>query len=301
MRLFEFQARNCQPYAEYLSLMDIRPEEIRRYEDIPFMPIEIFKSRYVYCGPQPAEKIFTSSGTGGMQPSRHPMASLSLYEECFTRAFEMFYGPVRQWGIYALLPSYLEREGSSLVYMMDSLIRHSRCGGFFLYDYEALLESIRSDSGPKLLLGVSYALLDLAEMGQSLPADTVVMETGGMKGRRRELSKKTMHEILCQGLGVERIHSEYGMAELTSQAYSSADGIFKCPPWMRVVIRDPNDPLDILPAGKNGGINITDLGNIYSCAFIQTQDMGTVHEDGSFSIIGRASRSEIRGCNLLVQ
>ena len=160
---------------------------------------------------------------------------------------------------------------------------------------------MRRTDGPKLLLGVSYALLDLAEKGEKLPEGTVVMETGGMKGRRKELPKQTMHEILCRGLGVETIHSEYGMAELTSQAYSQGGGIFRCPPWMRILVRDLNDPFDILGVGRNGGINIADLGNLYSCAFIQTQDSGRLHSDGSFTVFGRADRSEIRGCNLLVQ
>lgn len=301
LALFDFQALMCEPYARYLSLIGIRREEVDCVERIPFMPVELFKSHDVYCAPEPPEKVFTSSGTTGMISSRHPMADLSLYERCFTSAFELFYGPVGEWSIYALLPSYLEREGSSLVYMMDGLIRKSRGGGFYLYDHDALLEDMRNTDGPKLLLGVSYALLDLAEKGERLPSGSVVMETGGMKGRRKELPKQTMHEILCEGLGVDSIHSEYGMAELTSQAYSSGGGVFRCPPWMRVLVRDLNDPFDILGAQRNGGINIIDLGNIYSCAFIQTQDAGRLYDDGSFTVFGRADRSEIRGCNLLVQ
>lgn len=301
LALFAFQAERCEPYARYLSLIGVRPEDVDSVERIPFMPVELFKSHDIYCGAEPPEKVFTSSGTTGMVSSRHPMASLSLYEECFTRAFEMFYGPVAGWSIYALLPSYLEREGSSLVYMMDGLIKKSRGGGFYLYDHDALLGDMRRTDGPKLLLGVSYALLDLAEKGEKLPEGTVVMETGGMKGRRKELPKQAMHEILCRGLGVETIHSEYGMAELTSQAYSQGGGIFRCPPWMRILVRDLNDPFDILGVGRNGGINIADLGNLYSCAFIQTQDAGRLHSAGSFTVFGRADRSEIRGCNLLVQ
>lgn len=301
LALFAFQARECGPYARYVSLLGVRIEDVDRVERIPFMPVEMFKSHDVYCGQQPPEKVFTSSGTTGMVSSRHPMADLSLYERCFKRAFEMFYGPVRDWNIYALLPSYLEREGSSLVYMMDGLINGSRGGGFYLYDHDALLRDMRRAEGPKLLLGVSYALLDLAERGEKLPEGTVVMETGGMKGRRKELPKQTMHEILCRGLGVGAVHSEYGMAELTSQAYSAGGGVFRCPPWMRVFVRDLNDPFDFLAPQRNGGINIIDLGNMYSCAFIQTQDAGRLHPDGSFTVFGRADRSEIRGCNLLVQ
>jgi hypothetical protein len=198
------------------------------------------------------------------------------------------------------LPGYLEREGSSLVYMASKLIEAGG-GGFFLYDYGEMVSLMSANAGPKILLGVSYALMDLAEKVAPGLHDTVVMETGGMKGRREELPKERLHKILCDSFGVEKIHSEYGMAELSSQAYSAGDGIFRTPPWMRVRVRDVNDPMELLPAGRTGGINITDLGNIYSCAFIQTQDLGKLHGDGSFSILGRIDRSQTRGCNLMVQ
>ncbi len=299
LETFGHQARKCTPYREYLELIGCDIEAVRSVEQIPFLPIELFKSHEIYCGDTPAEAIFTSSG--GVS-SRHFMQHLSTYEEAFRRAFELFYGEVKGWGIYALLPSYLEREGSSLIYMVEKLIEWSGGGGFYLYDHEKLIADMSRDSRPKILLGVTYALLDLAESGivTSCMKDTIVMETGGMKGYREELSKSVLHDILSEAFGVEKIHSEFGMAELTSQGYSKGDGVFECPPWMRVYVRDLADPFDISRSGR-GGLNIVDLASESSCAFIQTQDMGRVAEDGSFTIDGRISGSDIRGCNLLIQ
>ena len=298
--LFRFQARHTPPYAEYVALLGIDPDIVTRVEDIPFMPIELFKSHDVYCGELAPEIIFTSSNTGSTVPSRHMMASLEDYRKSFTRTFEIFYGNPSEWSIYGLLPNYLEREGSSLVYMVDRLIHMAGSGGFYLNEYERLIRDMESDSKPKILLGVSYALWDMAEQYAPKLQNTIVMETGGMKGRRKELSKSELHEILCRGFGVEHIHSEYGMAELTSQAYSSGEGIFKAPAWMRIMVRDINDPMDHRPQGMRGGIDIIDLANLSSCAFIQTQDMGRLMEDGRFVIEGRIAGSDIRGCNLLV-
>ena len=298
--LFRFQARHTPPYAEYVALLGIDPDIVTRVEDIPFMPIELFKSHDVYCGELAPEIIFTSSNTGSTVPSRHMMASLEDYRKSFTRTFEIFYGNPSEWSIYGLLPNYLEREGSSLVYMVDRLIHMAGSGGFYLNEYERLIRDMESDSKPKILLGVSYALWDMAEQYAPKLQSTIVMETGGMKGRRKELSKSELHEILCRGFGVEHIHSEYGMAELTSQAYSSGEGIFKAPAWMRIMVRDINDPMDHRPQGMRGGIDIIDLANLSSCAFIQTQDMGRLMEDGRFVIEGRIAGSDIRGCNLLV-
>lgn len=263
------------------------------------MPIELFKSRKVYCGTKEPELVFTSSTTGGDTPARHYVENTENYRQTLRKAFSLFYGRPENWSFYALLPCYLEREGSSLVWMADDLIR-SGGGGFFLDEYEQLLECMAADSRPKILLGVSYALLDLAEQYAPRLRDTVVMETGGMKGRRTELPKEEFHRILCDAFGTDVIHSEYGMAELTSQAYSSGNGIFRTPPWMRVMIRDFNDPFETLPAGRRGGINITDLANLHSCAFIETQDAGIAYPDGSFSVLGRMDRTQTRGCNLLV-
>lgn len=300
LRLFAHQAQRCKPYADYISLLGIDPHEVREVSEIPFLPIELFKSHDIYCGDCEPEIVFTSSNTGGTVPSRHMMASTEDYRRTFIAAFEHFYGPVERWSIYGLLPNYLEREGSSLVYMVDELIRRAGSGGFYLNDYERLIADIESDTKPKILLGVSYALWDLAEQYAPKLSNTVVMETGGMKGRRKELSKSELHAILRSGLGVEAIHSEYGMAELTSQAYSQGEGIFTPPHWMRVLVRDVNDPMDHAPAAMRGGVDIIDLANISSCAFIRTQDMGRVFDDGRFMLEGRIAGSDIRGCNLLV-
>ena len=301
LELFRFQAAACPPYREYLERIGVRCGDVREFRRIPFLPIELFKSHEVYCAPEPPEAVFTSSATTGMVPSRHPMRSLALYEQAFRGAFRTFYGEPARWSLYALLPNYLRRKGSSLVYMADRLIADCGSGGFYLDDCDALLRDMAADPKPKILLGVSYALWDLAERYAPKLRDTIVMETGGMKGYREEIPKEEFHRILCDAFGVETIHSEYGMAELTSQAYSAGGNRFRCPAWMRVVCRDVNDPFDLLSAGSRGGLNIVDLANRWSCAFIQTQDVGQVAADGSFVIEGRIDHAEIRGCNLLVQ
>ena len=301
LELFRRQAELCAPYREYISLLGVDAAAVERVEDIPFLPIEFFKWRDVYCGEGEPEKVFTSSNTGGTVASRHIMQSLALYEQAFTRAFEQFYGAAEGWSIYGLLPNYLQREGSSLVYMVDRLIARCGSGGFYLDEYEKLIADMAADPKPKILLGVSYALWDLAEQYAPKLDNTIVMETGGMKGQREELPKTEFHKILTEAFGVEKIHSEYGMAELTSQGYSSGDGVFRAPAWMRVVVRDVNNPLKMLPAGSRGAVSIIDLANLSSCAFIATQDVGRTFEDGSFMIEGRLTGADIRGCNLLVQ
>ena len=304
LQLFRFQAERCGPYREYLELAGFGADYVRsvdRLQKIPFLPVEIFKIRDVYCGGREPEIVFTSSATTGMTPSRHPMARISDYEKTFTAAFETFYGPASRYALFALLPSYLERKGSSLIKMADKLIERCGAGGFYLYDYEKLMADMAACRKPKILLGVSYALWELAERHAPQLGDTIVMETGGMKGHRRELPKAEFHRLLCSAFGVEKIHSEYGMAELTSQAYSDGNGIFRAPRWMKILTRDVNDPFDIRPEGSRGGVNIIDLANLSSCAFIQTQDMGRTLPDGRFTIEGRIDRSEIRGCNLLIQ
>lgn len=301
MELFRRQAAECPPYREYLALVGIHPSEVHRADEIPFLPIELFKTHEVYCGDAAPEAVFTSSATTGMTPARHPMRSLAHYEMAFRTAFRTFYGEPEAWSLYALLPNYLRRKGSSLVYMADRLLAECGSGGFYLDDCERLLRDMEADPKPKILLGVSYALWDLAERYAPRLRDTIVMETGGMKGYREELPKEEFHRILCAGFGVDEIHSEYGMAELTSQAYSRGGNRFRCPGWMRVRTRDVNDPFDLLPAGARGGLDIVDLGNYWSCAFIQTQDMGRVFDDGSFEVDGRIEHSDIRGCNLLIQ
>lgn len=301
LELFRWQAERCAPYKQYIGLLGIDPQSIDSIEQIPFLPIELFKSHDIYCGETAPEKVFTSSSTTGQTPSRHMMQNLAHYERTFTAAFEQFYGKTEDWSIYGLLPNYLQREGSSLVYMVDRLLTRCGSGGFYLDEYEKLLADMAADPKPKILLGVSYALWDLAEKYAPKLSNTIVMETGGMKGHREELPKAEFHKILTEAFGVEAIHSEYGMAELTSQGYSDGKGIFRSPRWMCVVTRDVNNPLKMLPAGSRGAISIIDLANISSCAFIATQDAGRTFADGSFSIEGRLTGADIRGCNLLVQ
>ena len=301
LSVFRRQAEQCAPYREYIERMGIDPCAVQRIEEIPFLPIRLFKTHEVYCGEEAPEVVFTSSATTGMTPSRHPMASLALYERAFTEAFRRFYGEPSGWSLYGLLPNYLQRKGSSLVYMADRLIQACGSGGFYLDEYERLIADLEADPKPKILLGVSYALWDLAERYAPKLQNTIVMETGGMKGHREELPKEAFHKILCEAFGVERIHSEYGMAELTSQAYSKGENRFYCPAWMRVAVRDVNDPLDVRFEAGRGGLNIIDLANYYSCSFLQTEDVARCYADGSFEVEGRIDHSEIRGCNLLVQ
>lgn len=301
LETFRLQAEKCVPYKTYLDLIGCNTQDINEITQIPFLPIEIFKSHEVYCGDTPPEAIFTSSGEVS---SRHFMQSLKAYEEAYTQGFKQFYGEPKEWGIYALLPSYLEREGSSLIYMVEGLIKESGGGGFYLYDHQKLLADMAQDPRQKILLGVTYALLDLAENQLVTTAtplqNTIIMETGGMKGHRKELPKSELHKILTKAFGVEKIHSEFGMAELTSQGYSKGDGIFQTPPWMTILVRDLADPFALSTSGR-GGLNIIDLASKSSCAFIQSQDMGTLYDDGSFTIDGRITGSDTRGCNLLIQ
>lgn len=304
LSVFRQQARQNPTYREFIRLLGRSPEQVRKIRDIPFLPIEFFKTRRVLSSTDEVEATFTSSGTTGSVPSRHLVTDLSLYEQSFRRGFELFYGSPRKYIILALLPSYLEREGSSLVYMADSLIRSSGSeeSGFYLSELEELagkLEELEESGRTVLLLGVSYALLDLASLRRFRLKNTIVMETGGMKGRRKEMVREELHNELKKGFGVSEIHSEYGMTELLSQAYSKGEGLFRCPPWMKVLIRDPEDPLSYLDTGRTGGVNIIDLANLNSCSFIATQDLGRTSETGGFEIVGRFDHSDIRGCNLM--
>lgn len=301
LEVFRFQAEQCAVYAQYLELIGVDPQDVTCVDEIPMLPIELFKSHTVYSAATEPQILFTSSATTGMIPSRHLVADLSLYERDFMEGFRLFYGEPEQWSIYGLLPNYLQRQGSSLVYMVDRLIARAGSGGFYLDDYDKLLSDMAADPKPKILLGVTYALLDLAERYAPKLKNTVVMETGGMKGHRAEMAKSELHRLLCQAFGVESIHSEYGMAELMSQGYSKGDGLFVAPPWMRIFARDINDPFNRLCSGRRGAIDIVDLGNIYSCSFIATQDVGVEYGDGTFRIEGRVTDADIRGCNLLVQ
>ncbi len=301
LKIFRFQAEACATYRQYLQMVGCQVAEVQHTSQIPFLPIELFKSCDIYSAEREPEMVFTSSSTSGKGESRHMMYDLKIYERAFSEAFHAFYGDPKGWSIYGLLPSYLEREGSSLIYMVDRLIAECGSGGFYLDDYERLLGDMNADPKPKILLGVSYALWDLAERHAPKFDNTVVMETGGMKGHRNEIPKSEFHKILCDAFGVKKIHSEYGMAELTSQGYSVGDNIFRTPAWMRVVVREVNDPISACADGELGGLNIIDLASRYSCSFIETQDLGRRYSDGSFTVEGRIQGSDIRGCNLLVQ
>ena len=305
LQIFRHQAENCEVYNQFISGLKIDPENIHSIIEIPFLPIEFFKSHKVLSSANPVEIIFTSSGTTGVITSRHYITTVSWYMESFRKAFQLFYGNISDYTILALLPSYLEREGSSLIYMANELIKKSNNldSGFFLYNHEELYQQLikqQEEQKPTLLIGVTFALLDFIEKYQLNFPKLIVMETGGMKGRRKEMVRQELHEALRDGFGVEAIHSEYGMTELLSQAYSRGDGIFNCPPWMNIITRDTNDPISILQDDKTGGLNVIDLANFNSCSFIATQDLGKVYADGSFEVLGRFDNSDIRGCNLLI-
>jgi phenylacetate-coenzyme A ligase PaaK-like adenylate-forming protein len=304
LEIFRYQYQGNQTYHTFCKHLGVLPEHVRSIAEIPFLPIQFFKSHQIITGEITAEIIFTSSGTTGQLPSKHHVANTDLYRTSFLKTFELYYGSPKDYCILALLPSYLEREGSSLVYMVDELIRRSGHpeSGFYLHELENLAQRLRKlDSGGTkvLLIGVSFALLDLVQEYSFSLKNTIVMETGGMKGRKKEMIREELHAILKNGFGVSHIHSEYGMTELLSQAYSTGNGRFECPPWMRVLIRDPEDPLTLLPEGKSGGVNILDLANLHSCSFIATQDLGKLHPGKNFEILGRFDHSDLRGCNLL--
>lgn len=305
MKVYRFQYENNLVYRQFCDLLQKTPNEVKTVQDIPFLPIEFFKSKEVLSSKAPIQTTFASSGTTGMITSKHHVTDLAFYEESFRRGFAYFYGNIEDYVVLALLPSYLERDGSSLIYMANDFINQSTHpeSGFYLHNYEELAETlIKLDSEGKniLLMGVTYALLDLIEMQSFNLNNTIVMETGGMKGKRKEMIREELHDLLTKGFGVNKIHSEYGMTELLSQGYSLGDGIFQCPPWMDILIRDPEDPFTLLEEGKTGGVNIIDLANINSCSFIATQDLGKKYSDGTFEILGRFDNSDIRGCNLMV-
>jgi hypothetical protein len=308
LRLFDYQYRHNPILGRFADLLGRRPGDADDLTGLPFLPISFFKTAEVVTGSFRPEAVFTSSGTTGSVGSQHLVARLADYRASFTEAFRLFYGDPASWCILALLPSYLERSGSSLVLMADELIRLSGhpSGGFFLHDTDRLRETLSRMEGEgqrTLLLGVTYALMDFADAHPMRLRHTVVMETGGMKGRRRELTRGEVHDHLRERLGIETVHSEYGMTELLSQAYSSGGGIFRTPPWMRVLVRAEDDPLTVMDAQPDrivsGAINVIDLANRSSCAFIATDDLGRLHPDGSFEVIGRIDHSDIRGCSLM--
>jgi len=302
LEIFHFQAANNPVYKNYIRHLGIKASEINQIQQIPFLPIELFKSHEVICEPNNKTVIYTSSGTGGLQ-SQHIVHDIGIYEESFIKGFEHFYGDTEDYTILALLPSYMERKGSSLIYMCEKLIQLSKKekSGFYLNEHQSLFDTLQKLEAQKrktLIIGVSFGLLDFVEKHSINLEHTIVMETGGMKGRRKELIREELHEILGKGLGLDKIHSEYGMTELLSQAYSKGNSLFECPPWMKVTCRDANDPLS--NNKKSGGVNIIDLANVYSCSFIASQDLGRIHPNNTFEILGRFDTSDIRGCNLMV-
>ncbi len=306
LKIFQHQSRHCAVYAKYLARLGIDSQTVEQPEQIPFLPIEFFKNHNVLSVNREPQVVFSSSGTTGTVQSKHLVADVAIYEKSFRTAFAQFYGSPEDWTLLALLPSYAEREGSSLIYMVNDLIRQSKgpLSGYFLYNHAALfdvLQQLKANNSKTLLIGVTYALLDFVENYHLDFPGLIVMETGGMKGRRREMIREEVHERLCSGFSVESIHSEYGMTELLSQAYSTGNGLFRCPSWMKIVIRDTNDPFSILPEGLTGGINVIDLANVQSCSFIATQDLGKAHSNGHFEVLGRFDQSDVRGCNLLIQ
>ncbi len=305
LEIFRFQYDRIPVYRKFCDLLKIKPQSVSRLAEIPFLPIEFFKTHAIIPTGKNPQITFTSSGTTGSLTSKHYVSDLTLYERSFKLAFEQFYGDPAKMVILALLPSYLEREGSSLIYMAQHLIESSNQpeSGFYLNNLQKLketLDTLEKQGKKVLLIGVSFALLDLTELHSFKLKNTIIMETGGMKGRRREMIREELHNNLKKGFGVDNIHSEYGMTELLSQAYSMGDGVFESPPWMKLLIRDPEDALTFLPEGKTGGINVIDLANFNSCAFIATQDLGKDLGNNKTEVLGRFDNSDIRGCNLLV-
>jgi len=303
--IYKFQYKNNKVYQKFCNYLRKIPDNVTQIRDIPFLPIQLFKSKKIISSSQAPITIFTSSGTTSSSFSKHYITDINVYEQSYLKAFERFYGNIEEYCVLALLPSYLERKGSSLIYMANDLIKKSKHpeSGFYLHQIDELREKLTLLEAKKtktLLIGVSFALLDMIEVKPMQLKHTIVMETGGMKGRRKELIREELHNVLKKGFGVPHIHSEYGMTELLSQAYSKGDGLFKTPPWMKILIRDTEDPLTYKTTGKTGGVNVIDFANTNSCSFIATQDLGKTHEDGQFEILGRFDDSDIRGCNLMV-
>lgn len=305
LKIFRFQYDNNAVYRQFCDLVRQNKQSVKSLRQIPFLPIQFFKSHEVVSTTNQPQATFTSSGTTGLTTSRHLVTDLSWYEQSYRQAFSQFYGNIEDYTVLALLPSYLERQGSSLIHMVEDLIQLSNNpdSGFYLNDYDALVQKLLDQESQEknvLLIGVTFALLDLIEKQNFKLEHTIIMETGGMKGRRKEMIREELHELLTQGFGVNAIHSEYGMTELLSQAYSLGQGIFECPSWMQIHIRDTEDPLTYISNGKTGGLNVIDLANINSCSFIATQDLGKKYNNGTFEVLGRFDNSDIRGCNLMV-
>ena len=322
LKIFRFQYENNVVYQEFCNFLKTDVQKVKSLEQIPFLPIQFFKTHQVISNKNFIQETFTSSGTtspltpeggidGDIKRSNHYITDISLYEKSYQKGFSQFYGNIEDYVVLALLPSYLERKGSSLIYMVHDLIQKTNNpdSGFYLNNHQELLEKLeklKNSEKNVLIIGVTYALLDLIDYASSISfplrglGGFIIMETGGMKGKRKEIIREELHQLLCDGFGVSAIHSEYGMTELLSQAYSLGNGVFECPSWMQILIRDPEDALTYVEDGKTGGINVIDLANINSCSFIATQDLGKKNPNGSFDVLGRFDNSDIRGCNLMV-
>jgi len=302
LEIYRLQYNSNPVYRAFAGMIRRTPAAVHRFEDIPFLPIQFFKTQRVALGSFTPEITFRSSGTANMERSRHELYRISLYERSFRHGFKLVYGDPSQYRILALLPNYVAQGDSSLVYMVDDLIKRSQVAGsgFYLGNLSELAHVLSDQSQPTMLIGVSYALLDFSERYSMKLSNTIVMETGGMKGRRKELTREALHSELKAKLGLETIHSEYGMTELLSQAYAKVEGHFSCPPWMQIQIRDVNDPFERSPEMRGGGVNVIDLANLYSCSFIATDDLGRTLPSGAVEILGRFDFSDTRGCNLMV-
>ena len=304
--IFRFQYENNKIYQAFCNGIRRTPEQVNSTDTIPFLPVEFFKTHRIVSVNTNPEIVFTSSGTTGSITSKHEVTDISVYDKSLKEGFRFAYGNPEEWTFLFLLPGYMDREGSSLVYMAEKLrsMSASKSSGFYLRNHEELNEQLlllRNTNQKVMLLGVTYALLDHAEKFPIQFPQLTVMETGGMKGKRKEMTREELHSVLAPAFGVNAIHSEYGMTELLSQAYSKGHGIYSCPPWMKIQIRETHDPFSIAATGKTGGINIIDLANINSCSFISTSDLGKVHSDGKFEVLGRFDHSDLRGCNLMVE
>ncbi|MBV7441089.1 acyl transferase [Weeksellaceae bacterium TAE3-ERU29] len=305
LKVFKFQAENCDIYKRFLNFLNINPNEINSIEEIPFMPISFFKSFKILTQVDSYEKIFTSSGTTGENTSRHFVHQLSVYHKELDAGFKHFFGNYEDYHIFSLLPAYAERTGSSLIEMVEYWKKQTKqpASEHYLYNHKKLYEDLlkaQSEKKKIILIGVSFALIDFAESFPFEMKNTILIETGGMKGRKKEITREELHSILKDAFKLDKIYSEYGMTELLSQAYSTGEQLFSTPPWMRILLRDTEDPLSLVPHGKTGGINVIDLANLYSCSFIATDDLGRMHDNNQFEILGRFDNSDVRGCNLMV-
>ena len=304
MDIFRWQAAHNPVYSRYLALLGVNPGDISSPDEIPFLPVSAFRKQRVVSGKRKTERIFESSSTGASIPGKHHVADLSLYKTSILQAFRKFYGDPERYQIYPLLPSYLERKNASLVHMVKILMDAGKQKevNFYLHNYGQLAEDLQRHGRGKrkiLLIGVTFALLRFAAEYPMDLSRAIVMETGGMKGRGRELTREEVHERLKSAFGLQCVHSEYGMTEMLSQAYSAGEGLFEPAPGMKVSIRDLQDPFELKSAGQTGVIRIIDLANLYSCSFLETSDLGKVHPDGRFEVLGRIDHSEVRGCNLM--